>query len=191
MSGDFKYQCRRRPSRQHPEMKVAIVKAEEFLGAGSGGDGGESHYHDARQYEVAPSMDFTADGGGKEVPTIALLSAAELEGTPYGQVTARGRKGVRITSGPPEQPPSYYPETDGLEMQCGDSQYIHILRGMDENPSHGSMFFGPLGIIISANQGGISIKSDTKIKLAVSGGTSYIELTPSGIVMKGPLIQIN
>jgi hypothetical protein len=47
------------------------------------------------------------------------------------------------------------------------------------------------GIRIGATEGGVWIRSLTNIMLAVAGGTSSINLTPSGIVMKGPLIQIN
>jgi len=194
MSDDFKYQCRRRSTRQYPLVKEAIVKGEELLGAGSGGDEGDGFkddYCDGRHMIGGAEVFVTAmgsDGPEGVSPLISILAGAT---DPDGKITVRGSAGVRITSGPSSQPKSHNPDIDGLEMQTGDTQTISIFRGMDENPAQGRMVFENQGIGIQANEGGVWIRSLTKIKFMVAGATSYIELTPSGIVMKGPLIQIN
>ncbi len=194
MSDDFKYQCGRRSARQYPVVKEAIVNGVELLGAGSGGDEGDgfkSDYCEGRHMIGGAEVFVTAlgsDGPDGVAPLISILAATS---DPDGKVDVHGSAGVRITSGPPSQPKSHNPDIDGLEVQTGDSQCIHFMRGMEENPLHGSMSFDNQGIGINGNQGGVWLKSYTKVKLMVLGGTSYIELTPSGIVMKGPLIQIN
>jgi hypothetical protein len=188
MSDDFKYQCRRRSTRQHLEIKEAIVKAEEF-GAGSGGDDGDgNNYHHYDGWYTVNAQEVSLVAEDPTNPVIDLLAASE---STNGIVNVRGSKGVRITTGPPGQPPYNNMNVFGLEVQTGDSQYIALIRGMEENPSQGVVLLNDQGVGINGNQGGVWLRSKTKIKLMVIGGTSYIELTPSGIVMKGPLIQIN
>ena len=199
MSDDFRYQCRRRSPRSPPPA-WPIADGVELLGAGSGGDGetvygSQNVYFQGKWVTSAGKIllyaeDRTAAGTTltQDDPFMGLIASDFGE---KGRVCMRGGQGVRITSGPPKQPPASDPKTDGLEMQCGDEQTIRILRGMEENPLHGSMYFGPAGIVMHSNDGFVALKSNTKMKLEVAGGTSYILLTPSGIVMKGPLIQIN
>jgi hypothetical protein len=185
MSDNFKYQCRSRRS----------VPREETLGAGSGGDGGDGnvcHYNDQTFCVSSNDVSLLAGYGDDKhlFGTIDLLACGGMD-APQGTVSVRGDQGVRITSGPYNAPEAGNKQINGLEMQTGDQQAILIARGLDGNPMQGRLSFNPDGIGINAQQGGVWIKSLTQIKLMVAGGTSSITLTPTGIVMQGPLIKIN
>jgi hypothetical protein len=151
MRHNRKYQCRRR---EHPAMQESIGKGVELFGAGSGGDDGDgsvAHYTDQLFNVHSEAVYLHAEPGENAHGYSNCISLLAGGDSGDGRVYAHGSQGVRLTAGPPGQPPSNNKDISGLEMQCGDEQTIHILRGMDENPSHGSMFFGPIGIIISAN----------------------------------------
>ena len=193
MGDEFKYRCRRRRARVHSEMEQSIVDAEPSLGAGSGGDGDNIHYFDGFYFVAASKLCMNAVGttlGGDadEPPYMSLVAGDEKAD---GIVEVHGSKGVRVTSGLPGQPPAANFQIKGVEIQTGDTQTILLARGMDQNPMCGHINMALDGIGINANQGGVWIKSLTQIKLMVAGGTSSITLTPAGIVMQGPLIQIN
>jgi hypothetical protein len=49
----------------------------------------------------------------------------------------------------------------------------------------------PTNLNILGTTANVLISSDLQITLSVAGGLSSIVLTPVGIVLKGPLIQIN
>jgi hypothetical protein len=184
MSDNFKYQCRSRRA----------VPRAETIGAGSGGDGDGNvcHYNDQTFMVSSNDVMFSATYLNDQKPfgTIDLLACGGMA-SPQGTVNVRGDQGVRISSGPYNQPPSVNKDISGLEMQCGDQQTIQLSRGQDGNPMQGRITFNVDGIGINAQQGGVWIKSLTQIKLMVAGGTSSITLTPSGIVMQGPMININ
>jgi hypothetical protein len=149
MSDDFKYQCRRRSTRRHPVTGTAIVREEQLLGAGSGGgpgDGNVAHYNDAlfnvHSEEVFLHASSEQEGGG----CISLLA----EGVGCGSVNMHGREGVRITSGPPGQPPAYHEGIHGLEVAVGDEQTpglravrFRCARGLATESSYNLSASGP------------------------------------------------
>jgi hypothetical protein len=192
MSDNFKSECRRRCSPPHPAMEQAIVTRQEPLGAGSGGDpgdGGNTHYYDGDYVIGAAQMHLYsggATGENAQSPTIALL-AGDMEGSPDGTVVAHGSQGVRITSGPPKMPKAYNTAINGVEIQVGTAQEIIVRRGA---PAEQTIQISP-GLMVVSSPTQISIESDVQIELTVAGGTSSIMMTPAGIVIKGPIIQIN
>jgi len=194
MSDNFKYQWKCRSTRQRPAMEQAIVKRKELLGAGSGGDAGdgcETHYTDGH-YMIGGSKVFLtalgSEGGDAESPVISIL--AGTGSAPDGLVNARGSQGVRITSGPPGQPPSQNRTINGLDLQTGDAQEINIMRGWTE-PAVQLIQMNPGQIVIDAGPGTLTLLAATSISIKVAGGTSSISLTPLGIVMQGPVITLN
>lgn len=193
MNDDFKYQCRRRSARQHPAIEEAIVKVEQLLGAGSGGDAGDGD--NVKIFDgwlnVGCSgilMSAVGDTGPQaESPIIQLVSGGgqSLDGRVY----THGSQGVRITSGPPGQPKMGNKAINGVEVQVGETQEIHIKRGV--LPTDNDIQLIPGLIVVDGAAGKVVINSDTLIKLTVANGTSSITLTPMGIVMQGPVITLN
>ena len=192
MSDNFKHRCIRRSAGQGPAIEKSIVKAEQPLGAGSGGDPGDgsnTHYYD-QDYIVGAGQIHLYSGGQTGVnacsPCIALL-AGDAEGSPDGTVAVHGSQGVRITAGPPNLPKAYNESINGVEISVGATQEIFVRRGI---PDEQTIQISP-GLMVFNSTSPISIMSDTEIELSVAGGTSSIVLTPAGIVIKGPIIQIN
>ena len=194
MRDNFKYQCKRRSARQHPLREESIVEGQELLGAGSGGDGGDGNvtsYTDGVYSVATPQTIVHACGALGEgeapgiIPMIALLAGDVLSS--QGLIYARGTRGVRITSGPPHQPQMRNEEINGVEIQTGETQEIIMMRG---SPAEQVVQISP-GLMVVNSPSLISIRSDSQIELSVAGGTSSIILSPSGIVLKGPIIQIN
>jgi hypothetical protein len=187
MSDDLKYQCKRRP---HPIME-AIVWRKETLGAGSGGDegdGGHTDYYDGMYCINAPDVTVTATGSVGEDAASPIIQLCSGTGTaPDGRIYVHGSQGVRITSGPSGQPHCGNPDINGLEMHVGGAQEIIVRRG---DPVEQTIQISP-GLMAVNSPSLISIVSDEQIELSVAGGTSSIILSPSGIVLKGPIIQIN
>jgi hypothetical protein len=200
MSDDFKYQCKRRSARQHSVMEEAIVNPQGFLGAGSGGgpgDGNVASYTDGVYCVVTPQTILHAVGaegasqGSAEsdplTPMIALLAGEKS--APDGLLYARGTQGVRITSGPPHQPNMENDEINGVEIQTGDTQELSIRRGTQ--PGDQGIYMTKQYIVVDGGFGDVTILSDSTISFQIGGGTSMITLTHDGIVLKGPIIQIN
>ncbi len=119
-------------------------------------------------------------------PGVVNILAAGFE--PEGMVNISGAQGVRVTSGLPELPPIFSDDTNGVEVVVGELQNVTIQRGL---VSPQKLEIKPLGITIDAQAGRIEIQSLTEIKLSVGGGMSTITLTPKGIQIKGPLVEIN
>lgn len=197
MSDDFKYQCRRRSPRQHPVMEEAIVHGQELLGAGSGGDDGDGNvasYTDGVYSVVTPQTIVHACGAfgsGEEAGTIPRISilAGDVK-SDQGLIYARGTKGVRITSGPPHQPQMMNDDKiNGVEIQTGDAQEISIRRGMQ--PGDQGIYMTKQYIVLDGGFGDVTVLSDSTISFQIGTGTSMITLTHDGIVLKGPIIQIN
>lgn len=191
MSDDFTHQCRRRLARQRSAPQEPIV-AGRPPSAGSGGDadGNDVHHCAGLTGCIAAAHYYSAIGGDGQAPRIELLAAGSDQGG--GELHARASKGIRLTVAPAGVPPETIdPDICGVEVEVGDFECIHLQRGIDDNPMRGVIAMNLDGIGINAYQGGVWLKSDTLIKLMVAGGTSSIALTPTGIVMQGPIIQIN
>lgn len=133
--------------------------------------------------------DTTADGTVLGQDPFALICAVSENGS-TGFMGVRGDKGVRITSGLPNEPSITNEAINGVEVQTGETQEIHILRGLDKDSDQSiEMVIG--NILIDGGSGSVRINATTEISFNVVGTTSSITLTPTGIVMQGPLIQIN
>jgi hypothetical protein len=152
MTDNFEYQCRRRLTRRHTVIEEAIVNEKRLLGAGSGGDGTGIQYAEGEWGGDGTAVHVTARGLEETPdlvavdPVIALLAAGTADAKD-GLVTVRGSRGVRITAGPHGEPEAMDDDTDGVEIQVDDSQYVTIMRGLDSNDAHGliSMSKGGLG----------------------------------------------
>jgi hypothetical protein len=198
MRHTFKHQCIRRPARARPvtqEVRGVGARAEQPLGAGSGGQGNQvlatAILHRGYYSETANVFNISASriGGFQEAPVISLTAASD-DASPNGRVEAHGSQGVRLTTGPPEMPPASSTSTNGVEIVTGDTQDIQITRGFTTASSQ-YIYLTPDAILIDAGvaSAGVGILSDTSISLQV--GPSSINLTPTGIVLKGLSIQIN
>ena len=73
----------------------------------------------------------------------------------------------------------------------GETQKISLQRGMAYPVTDQMIDLSSNGILISAGDQVLSLTSLQEITLSVAGGLSSISLTPAGIVLQGPLIQIN
>ncbi len=117
---------------------------------------------------------------------ISLLSQG-----PGASIEARAEVGVRISAGPPLMPDMSADHTNGVEIAVGDAQKIWLQRGMDYPITDQMIELANTGITISAGSQILELTSLQEITLSVAGGTASITLTPAGIVLQGPLIQIN
>jgi len=132
---------------------------------------------------------------GKQGPSrIVILAAGALPacGAEDGNVDVRGSQGVRITSGPALPPllPATSAATNGIEiLTASEAQNITIKQGT--TPVSPSIELNLGGIVIDGGHTQVNIKSLVSISLSVAGGTSQILLTPTGIVIKGPIVAIN
>jgi len=105
-------------------------------------------------------------------------------------VDIRGSQGVRVTTGPPPDPPMHSDSTNGVEVITSEGQSISLQRGLVENVDQRiDMKVG--SITVDGGTGSITLKSKTQITLQVCGGTSSITLTPTAIIINGPVIKLN
>jgi hypothetical protein len=104
-----------------------------------------------------------------------------------GQVALRGSQGVRISAGPPDPMiPTEDITTTGIELQTVEAGKITMNIGIPPGPM--LLMSSPV-IGIDAGEGIVLIKSNSVITLSVADGASEIELTPSGVQIKGLQIQ--
>jgi len=184
MNDNFKYQC---------SAERAVAEEQAPLGAGSGGGGENTDYKQGDYGISAPTLCFTATGSkGKDArsPVIAIL-AGGADGAPDGRVAAHGSQGVRITSGPPENPPAANQEIDGIELQVNENQGITIQRGMYEDTTMNNITLDEFLTSVDGGTTEVFIRSQKKITLMVGSGMSSITLTEDSIIVTGLLIQLN
>jgi hypothetical protein len=220
MKDDFAYPCRRRPDLTvngstllgagsggddggDPSGVNDVPKVDDDHG-GDDGDGGDTHYvsgtweRDASQVILFATDKPTSptDDVQNAPEPIAILAASASDGSEKGNVAVRGNGLVRITSGSssevradedPEAPVSH----PGIQMQVGNDQEIRVYRGTEDNSLMGRIEMSDEGIWADANQGMLLLTSKKMIKLQVAGGTSAIILTPSRVIVKGPIITLN
>lgn len=118
------------------------------------------------------------------------LSAINEDGGDSGTafVNVHADKAMHITTGATTNTLSM--AADGFEVVTALNQHIFLLRGEDSsNPQ--MIEIGTDGFTIDANLANLVIQSMRSITLQVAGGTSSISLTPEGITLQGPLININ
>jgi hypothetical protein len=178
------------------EPPLALV--EEPLGAGSGGGGpasrmpvgpdGNHAFYSKGHYEIiASEVELMAEAAN---PCVTIEAFYEQGGSTGGRafVNVHADKGIRMTSG--TTPAVNAINTDGIVMITDDNQPILLTRGeVSSNPQQVSI--GTDGFMIDANLANLVIQSMHSITLQVAGGTSSISLTPEGITLTGPLININ
>jgi hypothetical protein len=188
VSDDFKYECRRRSNRRRPPIEPTIAKSEAPPGAGSGGDanGGNSHHLDAIYALDAPGFQFLAAGQGGADTVISLVSAGGFPNMPTGSVEVHANKEVRISAGPPGDPPAQYSTGAGVTLEVGENENILLLRGKGF-PDSISLFRGRI-LIRSAN---IDLEATQGISLAVGNGLSTITMSQTGISIQGLVTKIN
>jgi hypothetical protein len=198
MNDDFRHQCRRRPTPLRPPASWPVAEGIELVGAGSGGGetvyGSQTCYFQGHWAVGAGAVllyampNFRGTSLGQDNPSLVLAAVSEES---KGRAALRGNQGVRISSGPPNQPPLATSDISGIEMQTGDEQTINIMRGMDPWNTNQRITLAQHGISIHCGTGQISLDAAQEILLQVAGGTSSISLTTAGIVLKGPNISIN
>ena len=194
MNDDFQYPCRRRSARREP-----VIARSEFLGAGSGGDdGGHTMYIDETLYVNAAHILLSAhDAAQNKANVVSLLAGAE-DGN--GRVEVHGGTGVRITAGPPGQPDASNEYIQGVEIETDEGD-ISLSREPLGGYDSESIYLGRNRTVLQACAGmlidfvqltglGMTISSTVSIQLKVGDLTS-ITLTDKGIIMKGPIIDIN
>jgi hypothetical protein len=180
-----------------PAIVETIATGAQPFGAGSGGDpadGGHTNYHDGA-YKIAANQielwTFHASLPQEPLPYKVSLIASDATLT-EGNVEVRGATGVRITSGPPPSaggPSSADPSTNGVDIVVAEQQKINIMRGLLPDVDQ-SIVLSPGGITMEGGDGIIKIDCLQGIVLSV-GPTSSITLTPTGITLKGLIVQIN
>jgi hypothetical protein len=171
-------------------MKVQKLK----VGGGSGGGMGPSNgVSAAGAYQIQgnqvellsqPPLPPTVP-----VPCVITVLAAGLE-PEDGLVNVRGTAGVRITSGPVEDPPAYDPATQGVEIIVPPEHTITINCGGIPGVSP-TILVSSEGIVIDAGEAPVEVASLTNINLSVADGVAEIDLAPEGVTITGPLVQIN
>jgi len=181
---------------RHCTRRLRTCPLVENCGAGSGGDPGTGQEQAGGSKYVTSDKNLLLSGNSIELyactlsdepdPYRIIMHASDDSGL-EGSVTVRGGASVRITSGGTD---AYKESTMGVDIAVGDTQEVHITRGIDEEPLQ-SIDFEDDGMTINGDTEAVTIFSDKSIYLSVAQGTSSIMLTPAGIVLKGPLIRIN
>jgi hypothetical protein len=168
------------------------------MGAGSGGNAdGIKWAHADKSYNIDSGTVFVVANGttGKHAlaPKIGILAGATGGAiSPDGKVDVHGSQGVRITSGPPDEPPSANDDINGLEMQAGAQQSIKIMRGLDDDQDQViQMTQGLIEIRGGDADGCVSIIAAQEISFQVAGGSSAIIMNSKGITIIGGEVHIN
>jgi len=168
------------------------------------GEGGNTQYvsgtweRDANNitlYATDKPQGPTEDNHSSSEPNVTL-AASDSDGSDSGAVLVRGNRLVRITSGTSsevqsDEDPDLPAPQMGIQMQVGNDHEISLQRGTKDNPNLGVIAMSDDGIWADANQGMFLVTSKTMIKFQVAGGTSSIILTPSRVIIKGPIITLN
>lgn len=190
MRAQFKHKCTRRPRRT---AAIACLAELSSIGAGSGGgpeDGSNSHLIDgtyalaANRIEIAsrPPLPPTSP----EDFVISMFAGGM--GT-NGRIEGHGSQGVRFTAGLPEMPPASSSSTNGAEIIVGETQNITLQRGLIPDVDQ-LIKMEPGSIMVDGGAGTVTVQSLTSITLSVAGGVTSIKLTPEGVTIQGPMIQV-
>lgn len=163
---------------------------------GGGAGGGEdtqdhAHFIDGKYSVTANQIQLLSAPplpAATPLPEVISLLATDVTGM-QGQVTVKGAKGVRITTGPPMLPPASSDSTDGVEVIASEAQKVTIQRGLLPGVDQ-KIEMDPGSITIDGGAGTITIQSLTQITLSVAGGANTITMTPTGITIQGLMITI-
>jgi hypothetical protein len=190
-------------------IAVPLTLAEIDSGGGSGGgsdDGDEEHSIvgvytvAANRLQIISRTPLPPSKPDKNVITL-LATGEDPIGTGTGlggHVEVRGNAGVRITAGPPPDPPTSSDSTNGVEIVVGDLQTVTIERGVTGICQKIEMSEGSIEIDagdpgqLTLKAGGSSITLNT-LGITIKGplGASSITLDTKGITINGPVVRIN
>lgn len=167
---------------------------KENLGGGSGGGISPDHLaHADGVFEIeANQVKLVSQPPippAEPDPCIVTVEAVGLE-PEDGLVNVRGTAGVRITSGPVEDPPTYDPDTQGVEIVVSEEHTVTISCGGIPGVSP-TIMVSAAGIVIDTGEAPLTFTSLTNINLSVADGVAEIDLAPEGVTITGPLVQIN
>lgn len=189
MKNNFKYRCARRSKPRRPAIVEPRMNGEQPLGAGSGGDprdGGHAWYANEYYSIDAPGIEIFARSGQPRVTIGAVNEDGGTSGLAF--VNVHADKAMHITTGTTTD--TLKMAADGFDVVTELNQPIVLLRGSESsNPQQ--IEIGTDGFLIDANLANLVIQSMRSITLQVAGGTSSIKLTPMGITLTGPMININ
>jgi hypothetical protein len=174
----------------------AHSKVADAVTGGSGGGSSSTtmhpHFIDGKYVLAANQIELVSRDPALPAPpdkcTVTIL-ASNMLGLD-GHIDMRAAQGVRVTAGPPPLPETHSDSTNGVEVMVGEAQNVTIQRGLIEGVDQ-KMEMTPGNITIDGGAGTIMIQSLTEITLSVAGGACSITLTPAGITIQGPLVQIN
>jgi hypothetical protein len=162
---------------------------EKNVSGGSGGGGPVDHndmrFVDGVFERVAPKITLISGPSNKiDASFINVIAAGE-----GGRVMVQGSESVNIRSGDVQDPGGSIPMSvgiTGVTLYAPDAAMIQIQRGVFGEPDTQFIKLYPSGKI-EVNAG-----IDGTVTLSAGPeGTSYIQITPTGVVIKGPLVQIN
>lgn len=166
------------------------MQSNEMKPGGGSGGGGPVDHNDMRFIDgvfqrVAPKMIFLS-GPSAKMDASKIIMVAAGDG---GCVKVQGSQSVNIRCGDVQDPGGAIPLSvgiTGVTLYAPDAAMIQIQRGNFGEPDSQFIKLYP--------DGEIEINAGIDGSVTLSAGpedTSYISITPTGIVIKGPLVQIN
>ncbi len=182
-------------------MRTNPFKAPRNSGGSGGGSGKNNQVAGVQtisgnRVEIISRVPMATDPTDLTSPStnaIMLLATGE---TPFGvgpggYIELRGNQGVRITAGPPlfDLLPTSS-STDGIEMAVSPTQTITVQQGLEQiGPS---LAMEDSGVTLNSGlAGSLVLESLTNITLKVAGGLASITLTPTGVEIKGLIVNVN
>jgi len=197
VSGFFKHQSMRKYVRSIARARPAVASTcEHPCGAGSGGqqqvDGSQSIWFKglwgvgAGQVKLV-AEDHSSAGADLASSDPVCYIAGVAHDSSKGRVVVLGTQGVRIVS---ETTAVIQPDDtsiSGVDIQVADEKEIRFMQGQYCTQK---MVMAKDAITITGSTS-VVIQCNQQITLQVAGGTSSITLSPEGITMQAPMIQLN
>lgn len=192
----------------HTCSRRTVPKRRPPFGAGSGGgpveinevdvavenpgaEGGHTEAYDGAYAIRANQFEFVSRPPMPPAEQIDFLIKLFAPGTGEdGRIEIGGSQSVRLTAGPPLDPPVSSDSTAGVDIFVGEEQSITIKRGLIPDVDQ-LISMEPESILIDGGVGPVVIQSMTEVTLQVADGLSFIRLTPDGIILQGVVIEIN
>lgn len=199
MNDNFEYKCRRRSGgrRKSPANEESVLASEENFGAGSGGEwynGSHDHHYDGWYSLSSPGMDLWAQGKAYDnsYNSINLRTIPNDTFSNDGDIVLAAVANVEITTGGPDISKELFEDDhSGFRVEVPSQHLIGLYHG--PSASRGSSLeFTHLGVALNVEEDkNFTVVAAGEIYLAAAGGHSYIMLSSDGIILKGPVIQIN
>jgi hypothetical protein len=177
------------------------MRTNQPSGGGSGGGRSDQvagvHAISGNRVEITSRIPMAADPTDLTPPTTSAITLLALGETPVGIgpggfIDLRGNQGVRISAGPPllEILPTSSSSTDGIEMAAAMTKKITLQQGLEGiGPS---LAMADSGVTLDSGlAGSLVLESLTNITLKVAGGLASITLTPTGVEIKGLIVNVN